>query len=200
MERVGIFGGTFDPPHRAHLAVARTAVAELQLTRLLWIPAAQSPHKEDEPPTDAVHRIEMTRYMVEQESCFELDLGEMEVGGLSFTVDTLQRLKDAHPEWRLWLIIGQDQFDALPRWREPERLRKLARVAVYRRETTSSHRENGSDAQTDHRPPDVWLPGVRMMISSTDIRRRLMRGEDMDDVLVPEVSDYIHRHRLYLHG
>lgn len=197
MERVGIFGGTFDPPHRAHLAVARTAVAELQLTRLVWIPAAQSPHKADDQPTDAVHRIEMTRRMVAQEACFELDLGEMEAGGLSFTVDTLQRLKEAHPDWRLWLIIGQDQFDALPRWREPERLRQLARVAVYRRDTAPSDPDATGDG---HRPPDVWLPGVRMMISSTDIRRRLMRGEDMDDVLLPEVSDYIHHHGLYLPG
>lgn len=199
MERVGIFGGTFDPPHRAHLAVARTAVAELQLTRLVWIPAAQSPHKAEEQPTDAVHRIEMTRRMVAQETCFELDLGEIEAGGLSFTVDTLQRLKGAHPDWRLWLIIGQDQFDALPRWREPERLRQLARVAVYHRESMPTN-QPASDDQENQRPPDVWLPGVRMMISSTDIRRRLMRGEDMDDVLVPEVSDYIHRHRLYLRG
>jgi nicotinate-nucleotide adenylyltransferase len=193
MERVGIFGGTFDPPHRAHLAVAHAALAELQLNRLVWIPAARSPHKEDDEPTDAEHRVAMTRCMVAQDPRFDLDLGEIEAGGLSFTVDTLQRLMDAHADWRLWLIIGQDQFDALPRWREPERLRKLARVAVYRRDTLSPE----PDGQ---RPPDVWLSGVRMVLSSTDIRRRLMRGEDMDDALLPEVSDYIHRHRLYLPG
>ena len=193
MERVGIFGGTFDPPHRAHLAVALTAVQELQLGKLLWIPAARSPHKEDEQPTDAAHRVEMTAMMVEQDPRFVLDTGEIESGGISFTVDTLQRLHDDHPEWRLWMIIGQDQFESLHRWHEPERVRKLARVAVYRRDAAPS--EMG-----DHRPPDVWLPGTRMVLSSTDIRRRLMRGEDMDEALLPEVSDYIHHHRLYLRG
>ncbi|MDA0379304.1 MAG: nicotinate (nicotinamide) nucleotide adenylyltransferase [Bacteroidetes bacterium] len=193
MERVGIFGGTFDPPHRAHLAGALTAVEELQLSRLLWIPAARSPHKQDERPTDAVHRVEMTRLLVAQDDRFGLDTTEVDAGGLSFTVDTLEHLHASHPDWRLWLIIGQDQFEALPSWRDPERLRTMARVAVYRRDTTVS-------PAPEHRPPDVWLPGARMMLSATDIRRRLTRGEDMDDVLLPEVADYIHHHRLYLPG
>ena len=193
MERVGIFGGTFDPPHRAHLAVAMTAVEQLQLNRLLWIPAALSPLKEDERPAEAPHRVAMTRMMVAQNPRFELDTGEIDAGGISWTVNTLERIRDEHPDWRLWLIIGQDQFEALPLWREPERLRKLARLAVYRRETASSD-QDGS------RPPDVWLPGIHMSLSSTDIRRRLMRGEAMDEALLPEVSDYIHHHRLYLPG
>ena len=193
MERVGIFGGTFDPPHRAHHAVAMTALEQLQLNRLLWIPAALSPLKEDERPAEAPHRVAMTQMMVAQDPRFELDTGEIDAGGISWTVNTLERIRDEHPDWRLWLIIGQDQFEALPRWREPERLRKLARLAVYRRETASSD-------QDESRPPDVWLPGIHMSLSSTDIRRRLMRGEAMDEALLPEVSDYIHHHRLYLPG
>ena len=194
MERVGIFGGTFDPPHRAHLLIARTACDELQLDRVLWIPAGQPPHKLDGPTAGVDHRVEMTRMMVEEDHRFELDLGEVEADGPSYTVNTLERLHEAHPDWRMYLIIGQDQFEALSNWYQPERVRKLARLMVYRRNTNGVEDPEAAPV----RPPEVWLPGARIFISSSDIRMRLARGEDMDETMLPQVADYIHHHRLYL--
>ncbi|MGA0254812.1 MAG: nicotinate (nicotinamide) nucleotide adenylyltransferase [Rhodothermales bacterium] len=209
-ERVGVFGGTFDPPHRAHLHVALTACEALNLDRLLWIPAGTPPHKEAEEITEPRHRLEMTRLMTQEGPLFMLDRGEINHPGPSWTVTTLERLSKEHPAWELILIMGEDQWAAFDTWHRPEDILKLARVAVYHRAAPMSSNDasdtsasDGAGPDTDKRhersmtEPDYWLPGSHMAHTSSGIRKALSRGESVDHLLLPSVASYIHKHHLY---
>jgi nicotinate-nucleotide adenylyltransferase len=190
-ERVGIFGGTFDPPHLAHLAVARAACDHLDLDRLLWIPAGRPPHKEGAHLTDAHHRTELTRLMTDEDVRFRMELGEVMQDGISWTVDTLERIRHAQPDWVLVLIMGQDQWASFDSWQRPDTIRQLAELAVYRRQEGVP---DDSDAQNQ---PDHWLPGQYLPEASTRIRERIRQGHSVDDVLTPDVVAYIQKHGLY---
>lgn len=190
-ERVGIFGGTFDPPHRGHLQVARTACDELGLDRLLWIPAGAPPHKDAEGLTEAHHRVAMTECMVAEDARFELETWEVQRNAVSFTVDTLQHLHSLHPEWTLVLIMGEDQWDAFDAWVQPDVIRDLAEIAVYRRD----HARN-SDSSDGH-APDHWLSGSLLPEASTSIRERIAQGENPGSDLLDCVSEYVRAQALY---
>lgn len=192
-ERVGIFGGTFDPPHRAHLRVAQSACDELQLDRLLWIPAGRPPHKEGAEVTDPQHRLEMTRLMTDEDPRFRLELAELMSEDVSYTISTLERIHHVHPEWDLVLIMGEDQWAAFDAWHRPDEIRAMARVAVYRRPDTDERgKRQDAGAQPDH-----WLPGDSMSEASTWIRHRLQHGQAVDDMLLPAVEAYIQDQGLY---
>ncbi len=190
-ERVGIFGGTFDPPHLAHLAVARAACDHLDLDRLLWIPAGRPPHKESARLTDSRHRTELTRLMTDKDVRFRMELGEVMDDRISWTVDTLERIHHAQPEWTLVLIMGQDQWSSFDSWHRPDDIRRLAELAVYRRQEGVS---STSDKQDQ---PDHWLPGHFLHEASTQIRKRIQQGHSVVDALTPEVAAYIEEHGLY---
>ncbi|MDE2996082.1 MAG: nicotinate (nicotinamide) nucleotide adenylyltransferase [Bacteroidota bacterium] len=207
MERVGIFGGTFDPPHRAHLAVALQACDTLGLDRLLWIPAGSPPHKQGVALTEVHHRVEMTRLMTDEDSRFRLELGEALADGPSYTVATLERLHAARPDWQLFLVVGEDQLVAFPTWRSPERIRELVQLVVYRREGEMDGRSGQLSQQGGNQTeyvasvaPDVWLPGAPVPMASTAIRQHIETGEALTDELLPSVAEYIQEHRLYLPG
>lgn len=197
-ERVGIFGGTFDPPHRAHLRVALAACETLSLDRLLWIPAGRPPHKEGVSLSEPHHRMEMTRLMTDEDVRFRLELGEITSEEVSWTVDTLERIHHAQPEWDLVLIMGEDQWEAFDTWHRPDAIRSLAGIAVYRR-PGSNHAANQQSASTGSAtgPPDHWLPGESMDHASTRIREALASGEPVDGLLLPSVAAYIKEHSLY---
>lgn len=165
MTRVGIFGGSFDPPHRAHLRVAVAACDELALDALCWIPAAQSPHKVGQPMTPEHHRLGMITCMAAQDERFRVDTRELDAGGISWTVDTLRRIRSEHPDWDLTLIMGEDQVQSFPRWREPDAIRSLASLVAYRREGW----EGVSDVE-----PDTWLRGEPVDMVATEIRDKTM--------------------------
>ncbi|MEP6505433.1 MAG: nicotinate (nicotinamide) nucleotide adenylyltransferase, partial [Betaproteobacteria bacterium] len=117
----GLFGGSFDPPHLAHRALAEAALAQLPLDELVWLPARQSPHKADRQPASGADRVAMLQRMTEGEPRFSIDPRELDRGGPSYTVDTLRALHVEQPGTRWWLVIGQDQyarFDTWHQWRE----------------------------------------------------------------------------------
>jgi len=191
-ERVGIFGGTFDPPHRAHLRVALAACEALSLDRLLWIPAGRPPHKAGVSMSEPHHRMEMTRLMTDEDVRFRMELGEITSETISWTVNTLERIHHAQPDWDLVLIMGEDQWAAFGTWHRPEDIRGLARIAVYRR-PGDGELEGGSESGQ----PDHWLPGESMAHASTRIREALGNGEPIDELLLPTVAAYIRKHGLY---
>jgi nicotinate-nucleotide adenylyltransferase len=195
LHRIGVFGGTFDPPHVGHLIVAGDVAEALNLERMIWIPAGRPPHKDAGGVTDGAVRLDMTRAAVGDDPRFEVS--GMEVGrpGPSFTVDTLRALRDQHPGSRLYLVLGADQFRALDEWREPEEIGRLATIAVMDRDGTMSEK-------TEPAVPVQWerVPVTRIDISSTDVRRRVADGASVRNLVTEGVRRIIEDRRLYSRG
>lgn len=203
--KIGIYGGTFNPPHLGHVTAARAVFALLKLDKLLIVPDGQPPHKDLPPNTPAPEqRLALTRLAAE-----ETDLGDrVEVldlelcrEGRSYTADTLARLRALYPEDQLWLLMGADMFLTLHRWREPERILSLAGVAAFGRteadteELFAAQREYLYRTYPQARLFTLTIPGV-VDISSTALREMLARGEGAN-YLAPAVYGTILREHLY---
>jgi len=192
MNRLGIFGGSFDPPHVGHLQVALQAADELQLDAVLWIPASVSPHKTIETTLPASVRYEMVQLMTKLDNRFLLDSRELDRKGPSFTVDTVEELSQTYPDASLYLIIGEDSFLSLPRWKNPERIMELAQLVVYKRVTPQKGLVGNTHFACDH-----WLDGPPVDVTSTEIKDLLFKNKNADHLLTPEVSAFIKENGLY---
>ena len=183
MTRVGVFGGTFDPVHVGHLAIANAALDELGLEWVYFVPARRSPLKENGPVAKAEDRLAMLTVATADEPRFRVSRIELDRKGPSFTVDTLETLRG---EGDLFLILGSDAYSDFARWREPERIRALATVVL-------AARPGAPNAPGGVRMLDSPL----MDISSRELRARAARGRSLR-YLVPEAAlRYIEEHRLY---
>jgi nicotinate-nucleotide adenylyltransferase len=195
--RVGILGGTFNPPHLGHLVCAQEAYLQFELDLVTLMPARIPPHKpvEDEPGVE--HRFELCRLAVSGDERMTVSELETMRPGPSYTVDTLQELHKRDPDSELFLIVGGDVAAGLPQWREPERVLELATLAVAKRRGTSrSHVQRALDEiGGGARAQFFRMP--RIGVSSTLVRRRVRAGQPIR-YLVPEaVAGYIERERLY---
>jgi nicotinate-nucleotide adenylyltransferase len=189
--RVGIFGGSFDPVHNAHVALAQAALAELALDQVRWVPTGQ-PWQKERVISPAVHRVAMLRLAIGDEPRFVLDRIELDRPGPSYMLDTVQSLAAAHPGTRWILLIGQDQYAGLHTWHGWQALLGQVELAVANRP---------GPVQAPH--PDVQRLAHRTValpmldISATEIRRRVARGADISPLVLPEVARYIDSHGLY---
>jgi nicotinate-nucleotide adenylyltransferase len=200
--RVGIFGGSFDPPHVGHLLVAVDALERLGLDRMVLVPTAQQPLKvaQGGSRASAEERLAMTRLMADGDPRFEVDPIEIERGGISYTVDTLEALTGRWPGAELVLLAGADVLGTFHRWREPERIRALATLIVL----TRDERAEG-DRSAPSAPPTAELPGGppellatrRVDVSSTEIRARLRSGKSIRGFVPEAVADFIRSAGLY---
>ena len=182
--RTGILGGSFDPIHHGHLILARAAREELGLDRVLLVPANVSPHKTGDFSTTGEERLAMVRLAIDGEDGFEISDIELHRPPPSYTVDTLRELRAAHPKDEFVLLIGADNVAKFETWREPDEIRRLAKIAVLDRA--------GGTSPTD------W-PVVRRLIdiSSTDIRARVAAVRSIRYLTPDAVCDYIAAHGLY---
>jgi nicotinate-nucleotide adenylyltransferase len=196
---IGILGGTFDPVHLGHLAMAEGVLGELGLEAVVFVPAGQPWLKEDRAISPAVHRVEMTRLAVAQNPYFQLSTVEIERPGPSYAVDTISELKGQYgDEARLFFILGWDALAELPLWKEPSQVLRLCRLVVIPRPGWPP---------PDLRPLEEVLPGSsrdivllerpRVGISSTDIRRRVQEGQSIRHLVPGSVGRYIREHGLY---
>ena len=190
--RVGVFGGTFDPPHRGHAVVAGEVVEAVGLDRMLWVPASIPPHKTGSPVTPAEVRSRMVDATVRNDPRFELCDLEMERGGVSYTVDTLRALKAAHPGWSLVLVIGEDLLAGFSAWKEPDAILELAEVVAISRAGVAT---GGLCAEVDF--PVRIVPVTPVDISSTRIRERVRRRKAVRAMVVTRVMSIIESERLY---
>ncbi len=190
--RVGVFGGTFDPPHVGHLLVARDAAEQLALDRLLWIPAGTQPFKASANASDGAHRLAMTRLVTEPVPGFGVDALEIERGGLSFTVDTLRTLTARDPGTDWVVCVGADAFLRFAEWREPAAIADLATVAVLARE--GARAEPAALAAVSGARA---VPVRRVDVSSTEIRARVRAGRSINGFVTEPVAAYIAEHGLY---
>ena len=191
-KRIGLFGGTFDPVHNAHVALAKEALATLGLDELRWIPAGQ-PWQKAGTLTAAEHREAMVRLVIEGEPRFSLDRRELLRNGPSYTLDTVRELQAELPGASFFLLIGADQYGTLHTWRGwPELLGRVT-LAVANRPGFAP------PVHADVlRHPQRVVPLPMLEISSTDIRRRVAAGEVISELVPPAVARYIARHGLYV--
>ncbi|MFZ2989779.1 nicotinate-nucleotide adenylyltransferase [Ideonella sp.] len=195
--RIGLFGGSFNPPHLAHLALARVARDALQLDELRWIPAGdpwQKPASELAPAKD---RAAMVSLLIEGEPGFVLDRIELERVGPSYSIDTVRALqaRETSPSGAEWfLIIGQDQYRRIDTWRDAAQLRVLVCFAVAARGGESPRPPDAWAGQIHHR---VVLPLARTDLSATEIRQRAAAGQPVSPLVGEAVARYIEQHRLY---
>ncbi len=190
-KRIGLFGGSFDPVHGAHLALARAARDALALDELRWIPAGQ-PWQKTRDLSAAEHREAMVRLAIEGEPRMVLDRSELERAGPTYTLDTVRELQAREPGAEWFLVIGQDQYAGLHTWHGwPELLQRVV-LAVANRP--------GVPAEADEavrRCPHRMVPLPMQDVSATEIRRRAAAGLDISSLVPPQVARYIETHRLY---
>lgn len=183
--RVGILGGTFDPIHNAHLAMARAAAEHLKLDRLLFMPTG-SPRYRTPAVASGEHRVAMLRLAFADHDSYEIDGRELAAGASGYTVDTLRELRlELGADTPLWLLMGADQYRKLGDWHRPQDVKKLAQIAVFAR-------------------PGVFLeknvpliPMESMPVSASEIRARVARGEDISGLVPPAVAAYVAEKGLY---
>lgn len=195
-----MLGGTFDPVHYGHLRLAETArgAERLSLDRILFVPAGQPWRKSDRAVSHPSHRAAMLGLAIEGNSAFEMSTLEVEREGPSYTVDTLEILHEHHPGSELFLVLGEDALADLPNWRDPDRIIRLAWLAVASRSNSSPERLTKPESLT----PGAWervlsLPMEALEISGSGIRENVRRGFSIR-YLVPEaVRLYIEDHGLY---
>jgi nicotinate-nucleotide adenylyltransferase len=194
LSRIGLFGGTFDPPHVAHLALAHAALDTLALDVVRWIPAGR-PWQKSRVLTAAGHRAAMVALAIEEEPRFVLDRIEVDRDGPSFTLDTVRALQAAGPDAQWTLLIGADQYATLHTWHDwPELLQRVV-LAVANRPGAAP------PVHPDVlRHPHRVVPLPMLPVSSTEIRARVADGLPIDGMVPPRVARYIARHALYQRG
>ena len=196
--RIGLFGGTFDPPHLGHLILASEAQSQLELDRLLWILTPDPPHKQEQSITPLEHRLAMVNLAIADNPAFELSRVELDRPGPHYTVDTIQLVAKQNPDADIIPIIGGDSLRDLPKWHRPQEIVYACHwIGVMRR---PEDRPNLEELERE-------LPGIRskvhyvdaplLEIASRDIRDRIAQGRSVRYYLPPAVNHYIEQHHLY---
>lgn len=200
MPRLGIMGGTFDPPHWAHLIMAEQAASLFNLDTVLFIPSGSPPHKSSNSVTDPEHRYAMTLLSTYSNPRFFVSRIEIEREGPSYSVDTIRHLKEIYgPDTEIFFIIGADEALDIPSWHEAESLPDLTTFIA-------APRPGYELPELINSLPEWFSRAVRMLsmqpvyISSTDLRTKLSHGESIKYLVPREVEYYIHKHKLYCKG
>ena len=191
MARIGLFGGSFDPVHLGHLLVAQAAREELDLARLFFIPAAQSPFKPESQPATAPERLRLLRLALAGKTWCEIDDQEISRGGVSYTIDTVRDYARRFPASQVFCLIGADHLPQLPKWRAAEDLARLV-------EFVGIPRPGQAEAQFPAPFRGRWLAGFPLGVSSSQIRGRVKTGLPIDHLVPERVAEAIRNYRLYL--
>jgi len=189
--RIGVFGGTFDPPHVGHLLLAADACDALSLDRLIFVPAGAQPFKVETPAVATPeNRLEMVSLAAGDDPRYAVEDTEIRREGLSYTVDTLEEIARNNPRAELFLLIGEDTLSGFSGWKQPQRIRELATLAVMQR--------TGSSDSTEPRAKGVLAMSTRRVdVSSTEIRKRLADGKSIRGFVPDPVERYIASRGLY---
>ncbi len=203
--RIGVFGGSFDPVHLGHLLVAEYGREQARLDRVLFVPTAIQPHKQHRTPAAAEHRLAMLHLATDGHDAFTVSHDEIDRGGVSYTVDTLERIAAAHPDDRLCLILGPDALASLPTWKAPERIVELAELVAVERESLDDLGSPacraallpllGADRLEQLLATRVRIPAIG--IRASDLRAAVAAGQSIRYRTPRAVEEYIRHHGLY---
>lgn len=191
-ERLGLFGGTFDPPHLGHLIVAAHVREELGLDRILFMPAMTPPHKQDREVSPGAVRLAMVERAIEGEERFSVSDMEVRRGGVSYTIDTVRSMLADAPGTHLTVLIGMDNLVDFGSWRDPEGILDLARVAVM---TRPGYKATGEGASFLRHMTLCEVPHIG--IAARDIRERVAAGKSIRYLVPAQVEAFIHEQGLY---
>ncbi len=195
--RLGILGGTFDPPHTGHLLAASDAFERLGLHRVLFIPAARQPLKTAADTAPAGDRLAMVRLLVEGDPRFAVDTMEIDREGLSYMVDTLEALAAREPAADRFLLVGEDVLGTFGQWRAPDRILALATLVVLRRTMPGQSVGSVDDPKVVAGGRVVFLESRTVDISSTEIRARVRAGQSLHGFVPDAIARHIERAGLY---
>jgi nicotinate-nucleotide adenylyltransferase len=193
--RIGVLGGTFDPPHIGHLILAEQARHQLKLERIYWVPAGNPPHKQGMAITPALDRLEMVRLAIHDNATFILSEVDISRPGPHFTVDMLDLIAQQNPGAELHFLLGGDSLRDLPSWHAPHRLIQRAWLVVMQRPDYALSALEPAIPGISSRLKLVDTPLVS--VSGSDIRQRVTNGYSIRYLVPPAVGDYILRNRLY---
>jgi len=199
-ERIGVFGGSFDPVHTGHLTIAQDAVEQLELDRLIFVPAAVPPHKKDVKLAEGRHRFEMLQLATEGNLSFEVSDMELQRGGVSYTFDTITQIQFEHPGAELFFIVGLDSLVELHCWRNVDELLELCTVVPFARGGEDPARVAAKIQLSEPWKTRLMERLIRIHeieISASEVRMRLAEGLSIRYLVPPEVEMYIAEHHLY---
>ena len=188
--RVGMYGGTFDPIHTGHLITAQYILEIRNLDKIIFIPAFISPHKTQVQSCESTHRLQMAKLAVEDHKKFELSDYEIKKGGISYTIDTLQELKNIYDN--VELIIGFDNLLSFDAWHKPDDIIQLVKLLVLKRKTSVS-----SNQFNKYFSEAIFIDSPTIDISSTEIRNRVKKNLPIDFLVPHKVKEYIETNNLY---
>jgi nicotinate-nucleotide adenylyltransferase len=195
--RLGILGGTFDPPHFGHLRLAEAALTHLSLDKVLFAPAGVQPLKQGHPATAPEQRARMVELAIADQPRFALSRADLDRPGPHYTVDLLAIVQQQYPAAALWFILGEDSLGDLLRWRDPARIIQFARLAVLRRPGYEPDWAVLDRALPDLRARLDWIEYGEIDISASDIRQRVQRGLPLTSLAPTPVIDYLTAQHLY---
>lgn len=196
-QKIGLLGGTFDPPHWGHLWLAELARQQLGLDKVLFLPVGQPPHKVGREITAVSHRIQLVALAIENNPSFVLDTTDCARPAPHSTVTLLPLLAQTYPEATFWLLLGGDSLRDLPTWTDPARLITQCRLAVLPRPEAIIEWERLATAVPGIKTAVDWLSGPTLSLSATAIRAWLREGHRATYLLPTAVADYITQHQLY---
>jgi nicotinate-nucleotide adenylyltransferase len=198
IQRIGFFGGTFDPPHIGHLILAGEAVTQFKLDRLLWVLTPDPPHKQENPITSLAHRLPMLQSMIAHNPIFEISHLEIDRPGPHYTFDTVNLLKKQQPDAEIILLIGGDSLAGLPTWRfAPDLITAVSKIGVMRRPGDFSDVSKIESQLPGATQKIQFIDALLQPVSSSELRRRIKEGEMARYYLPPEVFEYIESNQLY---
>jgi nicotinate-nucleotide adenylyltransferase len=195
--KLGLLGGTFDPPHYGHLRMAQAALNQLQLDQVLFAPAGVQPLRQTERHTPPEQRARMVELAIASQPRFGLSRLDLDRPGPHYTVELLALAHRQYPNAALWFIMGEDSLSDLPRWRESARLMTLARLAVLRRPGYEPDWPTLEAALPDLHAHLDWLEHTEIDISASVIRQRVKDGLSIEHLVPEAVAEYIAKHQLY---
>jgi len=197
-ERIGLFGGTFDPPHLGHLILASEAQSQLELNRLLWTLTPEPPHKQDQPISSIEHRLAMVNLAIADNPSFELSRAELDRPGPHYTLDTIKLVAEQNPDAELVPVIGGDSLNDLPTWHHPQELLFAAHwIGVMRRPGESASLEKLERELPGISAKVHYVDAPLLEIASREIRSRIADGRPFRYYLPNPVYHYINQHHLY---
>jgi nicotinate-nucleotide adenylyltransferase len=192
VKRVGVLGGTFDPPHLGHLVLAQELAEELKLDRVLFIPPAVPPHKDLREVSSAKHRFEMTKRAIKGNKLFSVSDIELKRKGPSYTVDTIRELKKIYPQSELFFLTGSDILEEILKWKDPQEIYRQIKIVIGLR---PGFDKIGPANQFAHKNQIIEITSLN--ISSTLIREKIKKGKSIKYLVPPGVLDYIKDNKLY---
>ena len=197
MKKIGLFGGTFDPPHTGHIALAKNALLSFSLDKIIFIPAGNPPHKTDKRVSDKTHRFEMVNIAIKNEFDFLISDFEIINEKPNYSYLTIEHFKNEYPDDEIFFIVGADSYRDFPKWKNYPGILSLCTFIVLNRNDVNLGEYFKKYHEISHEHKALFLDDFSFVLSSTELREKIASGKNCKDLLPDGVYEYIKRNNLY---